>query len=133
MVQKMAISSPTPSLKGQKTGIGKVIVIFWTINDPPGLHGLIGNIQFKSTKNETGSRSPCMRPRSNPPKMKNSNMVRSRLIILINEEINEANWMISNSVKLDRRIKQHTQFGVSASNGSRDMAWTKSWRKKKIK
>ena len=41
--------------------------------------------------NETGSRSPCMRPRSDPPKMKNSNVVRSRLIILINEEINEAN------------------------------------------
>ena len=61
--------------------------------------------------NETGSQSPCMRPRSDPPKMKNSNMVRSRLIILIN--------------------KQHTQFGVSASNGSRDMARTKSWRKKK--
>ena len=31
---------------------------------------------------------------------------------------------------LDRRTKQHTQFGVSASNGSRDMAWTKSWQKK---
>ena len=39
--------------------------------------------------------------------------------------------MVSNSVKLDRRNKQHTQFGVSASNGSRDMARTKSWRKKK--
>ena len=39
---------------------------------------------------ETGSRSPCMRPRSDPPKMKNSNVVRSRLIILINEEINES-------------------------------------------
>ena len=50
-------------------------------------------------KNETGSRSPCMQPRSDPPKMKNSNVVRSRLTILIN--------------------KQHTQFGVSASNGSR--------------
>ena len=85
--------------------------------------------------NETGSRSPCMRPRSDPPKMKNSNVVRSRLIILINEEINKANWMVSNSAKLDRRTKQHTQFGVSASNGSRDMARTKSWRKneKKIK
>ena len=45
---------------------------------------------------------------------------------------NEANWMVSNSAKLDRRTKQHTQFGVSASNGSRDMARTKSWRKKKI-
>ena len=58
-----------------------------------------------------------MRLRSDPPKMKNSNMVRSRLIILINEEINEANWMVSNSAKLDRRTKQHTQFGVSTSNG----------------
>ena len=68
--------------------------------------------------NETGSRSPCMRPRGDPPKKKNSNVVRSRLIILINEEINKANWMVSNSAKLDRRTKQHTQFGVSASNGS---------------
>ena len=34
----------------------------------------------------------------------------------------EANWMVSNSAKLDHRTKQHTQFGVSASNGSRDMA-----------
>ena len=41
--------------------------------------------------------------------------------------------MVSNSAQLDRRIKQHTQFGVSAINGSRDMAWTKSWRKKKKK
>ena len=40
---------------------------------------------------------------------------------------NEANWMVSNSAKLDRRTKQHTQFGVSASNGSRDMARRKSW------
>ena len=40
--------------------------------------------------------------------------------------------MVSNSAKLDRRTKHHTQFGVSASNGSRDMARTKSWRKKKI-
>ena len=99
-----------------------------------------------------------------------SNMVRSRLIILINEEINEANgpdkivakkkkkkkkivaekkikkkklwrkknkneanWMVSNSAKLDHRTKQHTQFGVSASNGSRDMARKKSWRKKRKK
>ena len=38
--------------------------------------------------------------------------------------------MISNSAKLDSRTKQHTQFGVSASNGSRDMARTKSWQKK---
>ena len=44
---------------------------------------------------------------------------------------NEANWMVSNSAKLDHRTKQHTQFGVSASNCSRDMARTKSWRKKK--
>ena len=43
---------------------------------------------------------------------------------------NEANWMVSNSAQLDRRAKQHTQFGVSASNGSRDMARTKSWQKK---
>ena len=41
--------------------------------------------------------------------------------------------MVSNSVKLDRRTKQHTQFGVSTSNGSRDMARTKSWWKKKEK
>ena len=61
------------------------------------------------------------------------NVMRSRLIILINEEINEANWMVSNSAKLDSRTKQHTQFGVSASNGSRDMALTKWWQKKKLK
>ena len=41
--------------------------------------------------------------------------------------------MVSNSAKLDHRTKQHTQFGVSASNGSRDMGRTKSWRKKKEK
>ena len=41
--------------------------------------------------------------------------------------------MVSNSAQLDRRTKQHTQFGVSASNGSRDMGRTKSWRKKKEK
>ena len=39
--------------------------------------------------------------------------------------------MVSNSAKLDHRTKQHTQFRVSASNGSRDMARTKSWQKKK--
>ena len=39
--------------------------------------------------------------------------------------------MVSNSAQLDCRTKQHTQFGVSASNGSRDMARTKSWRKKR--
>ena len=38
--------------------------------------------------------------------------------------------MVSNSAQLDHRIKQHTQFGVSASNGYRDMARTKSWQKK---
>ena len=43
---------------------------------------------------------------------------------------NEANWMVSNSSKLDSRTKQHTQSGVSASDGSRDIAATKSWRKK---
>ena len=43
---------------------------------------------------------------------------------------NKANWMVSYSAKLDHRNKQHTQFGVSASNGSRDMARTKLWRKK---
>ena len=41
--------------------------------------------------------------------------------------------MVSNSAKLDRRTKQHTQFGVSASNASRDMAQTKSWQKKRKK
>ena len=41
--------------------------------------------------------------------------------------------MVSNSAKLDCRTKQHTEFGVSASNGSRDMGRTKSWRKKKEK
>ena len=78
---------------------------------------------------ETGSRSPCMRTRSDPPKMKNSMPDK----IVAGKKNNEANWMVSNSAKLDRRTKQHTQFGVSASNGSRDMAQTKSWRKKKIK
>ena len=50
-----------------------------------------------------------------------------------NKKNNEANWMVSNSAKLARRTKQHTQFGVPASNGSRYMAQTKSWRKKKEK
>ena len=49
-----------------------------------------------------------MRPRSDPPKMKTSNVVRSRIIILINEKINKTNWMVSNSAKLDRRTKQNT-------------------------
>ena len=39
--------------------------------------------------------------------------------------------MVNNSAKLDCTTKQHTQFGVSASNGSRDTARTKSWRKKR--
>ena len=41
--------------------------------------------------------------------------------------------MVSNSAKLDRRTKQHTHSGVSTSDGSRDMARTRSWRKKKKK
>ena len=41
--------------------------------------------------------------------------------------------MVSNSAELDCRTKQHTQFGVSASNSSRDMARTKLWRKKRKK
>ena len=41
--------------------------------------------------------------------------------------------MISNSAKLDSRTKQHTQSGVSTSDSSRDIAATKSWRKKKKK
>ena len=39
--------------------------------------------------------------------------------------------MVSNSAKLDSRTKQHTQSGVSTSDGSRDIAATKSWQKKK--
>ena len=46
---------------------------------------------------------------------------------------NEADWMVSYSAKLDSRNKQHTQFGVSASNGSRDMARTKVPEKKEKK
>ena len=41
--------------------------------------------------------------------------------------------MVSNSAKLDRRTKQHAQSRVSTSDGSRDMARTRSWRKKKKK
>ena len=41
--------------------------------------------------------------------------------------------MVSYSAQLDSRTKQHTQFGVSASNGSRDMARTKVAEKKKKK
>ena len=121
-------------------------LVTYVCNNLP--HEMIENSP-KFNNNETGSRSPCMRPRSDPPKMKNStqttlphfnfsvtaelNDVASRLIILINEEINEANCMVRNSAKLDCRTKQHTQFGVSTSDGSRDMARTKSWRKKKKK
>ena len=46
------------------------------------------------------------------------------------EKNNEVNWMVSYTAKLDSSIKQHTQFGVSASNGSRDMARTKGAEKK---
>ena len=90
-----------------------------------------------TNNNETGSRSPCMRqttlPHFNFSVTAELNDVTSRLIILINEEINEANCMVRNSAKLDCRTKQHTQLGVSTSNGSRDMARTKSWRGKKKK
>ena len=41
--------------------------------------------------------------------------------------------MVSNSAKLDSRTKQHIQSGVSTSDGSRDIAVTKSWRKKRKK
>ena len=41
--------------------------------------------------------------------------------------------MVSYSAKLDSRTKQHTQFGVSVSNGSRDMARTKVAGKKRKK
>ena len=41
--------------------------------------------------------------------------------------------MVRYSTKLDSRTKQHTQFGVSASNGSRDMARTKVAGKKEKK
>ena len=85
---------------------------------------------FSFTTRQVLGRPVCDRG-AIPRTLVQSNVVRSRLIILINEEINKANWMVSNSAKLDRRTKQHTQFGVSASNGSRDMARTKSWRKKK--
>ena len=73
-----------------------------------------------------------------PRTLVQSNVVRSRLIILWwkkrkKRKNNEANWMVSNSAKIDRRTKQHTQFGVPASSVSRDMARTKSWRKKRNK
>ena len=51
----------------------------------------------------------------------------------IKSKNNEANRIVSYSATLDSRTKQHTQFGVSASNGSRDMARTKVAEKKKKK
>ena len=48
-----------------------------------------------------------------------------------NKKNNETNWLVSNSAKLDIRTKQHTQSGVSTSDGSRDIAATKSWPEKK--
>ena len=39
--------------------------------------------------------------------------------------------MVSNSAKLGCRTNQHTEFGVSASNGSRDIARTKLYAEKK--
>ena len=41
--------------------------------------------------------------------------------------------MVSYNAKLDSRTKEHTEFGVSASNGSRDMARTKVAEKRKKK
>ena len=41
--------------------------------------------------------------------------------------------MVSYSAKLDSRTKQHSQFGVSVSNGSRNMARTKVAEKKEKK
>ena len=38
--------------------------------------------------------------------------------------------MVSNSAKLDHWTKQHTEFGVSASNGPRDISRTKVEEKK---
>ena len=64
-----------------------------------------------------------MRPRSDPPKVKNSMPDK---IVAEKKKINkEANWMVSNSAKLDSRTKQHTQSGVSTGDGSRDIAATK--------
>ena len=97
--------------------------------DNPIKHPLRGSLIIVITRQVLG-RSVCDR-RAIPRTLVQSNVARSRQLILINEAINEANWMVSNSAQLDRRTKQHTQFGVSASNGSRDMARTKSWRKKK--
>ena len=41
--------------------------------------------------------------------------------------------MVSNSAKLDSRTKQHTQSEISTCDGSRDIAATKSWGKKRKK
>ena len=41
--------------------------------------------------------------------------------------------MVSNSAQLVCRTKQHAQFRVSASNGSRDMAQKNLWRKNEKK
>ena len=41
--------------------------------------------------------------------------------------------MVSNSAKLDRRTKQYTQFGVSASNGSKRYGPDKIMAEKKNK
>ena len=41
--------------------------------------------------------------------------------------------MVRNSAKLDSRTKQHTQYGASTSDGSRDIAATKVAEKKKKK
>ena len=41
--------------------------------------------------------------------------------------------MVSYSAKLNSRTKQHTQFGVSVNNGSRDMDRTKVAEKKEEK
>ena len=100
--------------------------------DNPIKHPLRGSLTIITITRQVLGRPVCDRG-AIPRTLIQSSVVRSRLIILINEEINEANWMASNSAKLDRRTKQHAQFGVSASNGSRDMAWTKLRRKKKIK
>ena len=45
-----------------------------------------------------------MQPRSDPPKMKNSTPDK---IVAEKKKNNEANWVVSNSAKLDRRTK-HT-------------------------
>ena len=67
-----------------------------------------------------------MRPRSGPPKVKNSTLDKIMAEKKKKKKTNkEANWMVSNSAKLDSRTKQYTQSGVSTSDGSRDIAATK--------